>query len=106
MRRVRWRIGVATMVGAGAVAAALAQRQAPPVPPKFQCPPGQTEVRPGQCQAPEFPPPSILDYRPRSTLVTSAHLVPRAKFPVVDIHAHIAGQISTAEGLARVMSAF
>ena len=32
--------------------------------------------------------PETVDYRPRSTLVTDEHPVPRAKFPVVDIHAH------------------
>ncbi|MDQ3171035.1 MAG: amidohydrolase family protein [Acidobacteriota bacterium] len=53
-----------------------------------ECPPGHTLVRIGRCQAPEFPAPSILDYRPKSTLVTAEHLVPRAKFPVVDIHSH------------------
>src|SRR6185369_10155249 len=59
--------------------------------PGQECPPGTTMVRPGSCQAPEFPPPSIVDYRPKSTLVTDAHLVPKAKFPVVDLHGHIAG---------------
>jgi len=52
------------------------------------CPPGMTEVRPQMCRAPEFPPPSIVDYRPRSTLVTGATPVPRARFPVVDVHGH------------------
>jgi uncharacterized protein len=52
------------------------------------CPAGTTETRPGTCMAPEFPPPSIVDYRPRSTLVVEENLVPRAKFPVVDIHGH------------------
>ena len=52
------------------------------------CPPGQTEVRPGRCQAPELPPPSIVDYRPRSTLVVPAHPVPRAKYPAIDFHGH------------------
>jgi predicted TIM-barrel fold metal-dependent hydrolase len=52
------------------------------------CPAGMTEVRPQSCQAPEFAPPSIVDYRPRSTLVTEEHLVPRARFPVVDVHGH------------------
>ncbi|MEP6904964.1 MAG: hypothetical protein ABI875_02715, partial [Gemmatimonadales bacterium] len=33
------------------------------------CPPGMTEVRPRICRAPESPAPSILDYRPHSTLV-------------------------------------
>ena len=52
------------------------------------CPPGTTEIRPGRCTAPEFPAPSILDYRPRSTLVATAHLVPKAKYPVIDSHNH------------------
>src|SRR5918993_1678980 len=51
-------------------------------------PPGTTETRPGSCQAPSEPAPSILDYRPRSTLVTAEHKVPKAKFPVIDIHSH------------------
>jgi uncharacterized protein len=65
-----------------------------------KCPPGTTETRPGNCQAPEFPPPSIVDYRPTSTLVTSEHLVPKAKFPVVDIHGHAAGSLGSPEGIA------
>ena len=53
-----------------------------------QCPPGTTLVRVGRCSAPEFPPPSIVDYRPRTTLVAPEHLVPKAKFPVIDAHNH------------------
>lgn len=30
----------------------------------------------------------LRDYHPRSTLVTPAHLIARAKFPVVDVHCH------------------
>jgi len=56
--------------------------------PGESCPPGTTEVRPRTCLAPELPPPSILDYRPRSTLVTPETEVPRARFPVVDLHGH------------------
>ncbi|HXE80854.1 MAG TPA: amidohydrolase family protein [Vicinamibacterales bacterium] len=67
--------------------------------PGQQCPPGTTEVRPRRCLAPELPPPSILDYRPRSTLVTAKHEVPRAKFPVVDFHGHPRG-FESPEGLA------
>src|SRR4029453_6447102 len=58
------------------------------VAPGQECPAGTTEVRPGRCQTPEFPPPSIVDYRPRSTLVTAQHPVPKAKFPAIDIHGH------------------
>ncbi|MFM8566637.1 MAG: hypothetical protein ACKOCV_02965, partial [Gemmatimonadota bacterium] len=66
--------------------------------PGQECPPGMTEVRPGTCQAPTLPPPSILDYRPRSTLVTTEHLVPKAKFPAIDYHGHPTTQLSSAEG--------
>lgn len=61
------------------------------------CPPGTTEARHLQCAAPATPPPSILDYRPRSTVVAQEHLVPKAKFPVADIHTH---GTSRAEGMA------
>jgi predicted TIM-barrel fold metal-dependent hydrolase len=54
-----------------------------------ECPAGMTEVRRGRCQAPELPAPSIVDYRPKSTVVAPEHPVPRAKFPVVDIHSHL-----------------
>jgi uncharacterized protein len=50
--------------------------------------------RPGEGRTPEFPPPSILEYKPRSTLVVPAHPVPRAKFPVVDFHGHPPALIS------------
>ncbi|MGH7500282.1 MAG: amidohydrolase family protein [Longimicrobiales bacterium] len=64
------------------------------------CPAGMTEVRPLRCQAPEFPPPSIVDYRPRSTLITAAHPVPKAKYPAIDFHGHPRGQLESAEDLA------
>ncbi len=67
--------------------------------PGESCPAGMTEVRPGNCQAPTMPAPSILDYRPRSTLVTATHLVPKAKYPAIDFHGHPFSQIGTAEGL-------
>ena len=53
-----------------------------------ECPAGTTEVRKGRCQTPDKPAPSIVDYRPKSTVVAEAHMVPKAKFPVVDIHSH------------------
>ena len=53
-----------------------------------QLPPGQIRPRPAEGREPEFPPPNIRDYKPRSTLVVPQHPVPRAKFPVVDIHGH------------------
>jgi uncharacterized protein len=63
-----------------------------------QCPPGMVEVRNNSCQAPVNPPPSIVDYRPRSTLVTEQHLVARARFPVIDVHTHrTANDVTSAE---------
>jgi predicted TIM-barrel fold metal-dependent hydrolase len=63
-----------------------------------------TEVRPNSCQAPELPPPSIVDYRPHSTLVTAEHLVPKAKFPVVDYHGHPAGLLNSADGIQSLVT--
>jgi hypothetical protein len=74
----------------------------PPIAPG-ECPPGMTEIRPNQCMAPEFPPPSILDYRPRSTLVTAVNLVPKAKYPVIDIHSHTGPTPDTIERLIKEM---
>jgi len=97
------------MFGAGAGIGLLAQPagRANSVPTRADgtCPPGTTEVRPGRCQAPEVPPPSILDYRPRSTLVTAEHLVPKAKFPVVDIHSHTGPTPETIDRLLGEMDA-
>jgi predicted TIM-barrel fold metal-dependent hydrolase len=53
-----------------------------------QLPPGQIRPRPAEGRQPEFPPPNIREYKPRSTLVVPEHPVPKAKFPVVDIHGH------------------
>jgi predicted TIM-barrel fold metal-dependent hydrolase len=50
--------------------------------------PGQIRPRPAEGREPEFPPPNIREYKPRSTLVVPQHPVPRAKFPVVDFHGH------------------
>lgn len=68
------------------------------------CPPGMTEIRPGRCLAPESTPPSIVDYRPQSTLVTPSHPVPRAKYPVIDFHGH-PRDLTTSEGLDRIGAA-
>ena len=58
--------------------------------------------RPGAGRQPEFPPPSIIDYKPKSTLVVPEHPVPRAKFPVIDIHSHQPAPIS-ADQLATIV---
>ena len=72
--------------------------------PDESCPPGMTEIRPQRCQAPETPPPSILDYRPQSTLVAPEHLVMRAKYPAIDFHGHPRRLVTSAEGLATLQA--
>jgi predicted TIM-barrel fold metal-dependent hydrolase len=53
---------------------------------------------------PTIPPPSIVEYKPRSTLVVPAHPVPRAKFPVVDFHGH-PPNLASPENIQRVIAA-
>src|SRR6185295_17171531 len=53
--------------------------------------------RPGANREPELPAPSIRDYKPHSTLVVAQHPVPRAKYPVIDIHSHQPSPISSAQ---------
>src|SRR5438105_4140114 len=73
--------------------------------PGESCPEGATEIRPRSCMPPDLPPPSIVDYRPRSTLVTPAHLVRRAKYPAVDFHGHPEGLLESSEGLTTLGTA-
>ena len=68
--------------------------------PGESCPPGSTEIRPRLCREPDFPAPSILDYRPHSTLTTPAHKVPQAKYPAIDFHGHPQGLLGSAESIA------
>jgi predicted TIM-barrel fold metal-dependent hydrolase len=75
-----------------------------PIQPGESCPPGTTEIRPRSCMAPENPAPSILDYRPQSTLVTPVHLVPKAKYPAIDFHGHPQGLL-TPDGLVTLGNA-
>ena len=67
---------------ATAVASGLAQA------PQGQQSEGALQRRPGADRQPEFPVPNIREYKPKSTLVVPQHLVPRAKYPVIDIHSH------------------
>ena len=67
--------------------------------------PGQLRPRPGEGREPEFPAPTITEYKPRSTLIVPAHPVPRAKFPVVDFHFHPPGALSSADVVERVVQA-
>ena len=64
-----------------------------------------TLMRPGNCQAPTLPVPSIVDYRPHSTLVTSANLKPKAKFPAIDYHGHPQGRLGSLDSLKALVDA-
>src|SRR3982751_4865967 len=66
------------------------------------CPPGTTEIRPRSCLGPQDPAPSILDYRPRSTLVVPEHFVKKARYPAIDFHGHPFGMLGSVESLARL----
>lgn len=44
--------------------------------------------RPGEGRKPEFPPPDITQYKPKSTLIVAQNPTPRAKYPIIDIHSH------------------
>ena len=117
MRRLLVQLGATTFMLFAAVGSLVAQqptvgrptgrggRQVTTIQPGAACPEGTTEIRPRSCMAPELPAPSILDYRPRSTLVTPAHLVRRAKYPAIDFHGHPEGLLDSDEGLARLGAA-
>ena len=66
--------------------------------------PGQIRPRPAEGRQPEVTPPSIRDYKPRSTLVVPQHPVPRAKFSVVDMHGHPPA-LTSEDAIARVVAA-
>ena len=102
MRPIR---SVLTVLISGIIGAGLAaqgMRSGTRIQAGQECPPGTTEVRPGSCMAPSEPPPSILDYRPRTTLVTAEHKVPKAKFPAIDVHGH-PGNVASPEAINRVV---
>lgn len=50
--------------------------------------PGRIRPRPAEGREPDLSPPTIRQYKPRSTLVVPQHPIPRAKYPVVDFHGH------------------
>src|SRR5687767_7621478 len=97
------RIALAGLISAAVVAGVTAQRGGGTrISAGQECPPGTTEVRPGNCMAPSEPPPSILDYRPRTTLVVPEHKVPKAKFPAIDVHGH-PGNVGSADAINRLV---
>ena len=99
MRRVFVYAGLSAVlfVGEGVMAQRVARGT--PIQAGEACPPGTTEIRPRTCLAPEAPAPSILDYRPKSTLVAPARMVMRAKYPVIDFHGHPQGRLGTSDDL-------
>ena len=89
------------LLSAPAFAQPGAQR-ATEIKPGESCPPGTTEIRPRRCLAPQEQAPSILDYRPKSTLVVPEHLVRKAKYPAIDFHGHPQEMLGSLESLARM----
>ncbi|HUP88811.1 MAG TPA: amidohydrolase family protein [Longimicrobiales bacterium] len=82
------------------VGSANAQNLGTEIGPNDACPAGMTEVRPRRCSAPQSTPPSIVDYRPHSTLVTPTHLVAKSKYPAVDFHGHISQMLGSEQSMA------
>ena len=69
------------------------------------CPAGMTEIRPRRCMAPEIQPvPSIVDYRPKSTLVVAEHPVKRPKYPVIDYHGHPGDLLASPDAVGRLVA--
>lgn len=101
-----WRASLAALCLLTAAGPELpAQRgsgRATPIGAGESCPPGTTEIRPRTCMGPEGRVPSILDYRPRSTLVVPVLPVPKAKYPVIDFHGHPRDLLESAQSLARL----
>jgi predicted TIM-barrel fold metal-dependent hydrolase len=92
-------MSVAVLLGVHGAVAAQQRPGAVTIEEGAACPAGMTEVRPRTCQPPQVTPPSILDYRPRSTLVVPEHRVAKPKYPAVDFHGHPPGMDGSAAGL-------
>ena len=99
MRRVFVYAGLSAVLFVGEGVMAQRVGRGTPIQAGETCPPGTTEIRPRTCLAPEAPAPSILDYRPKSTLVAPAHMVMKAKYPVIDFHGHPQGRLGTSDDL-------
>src|SRR6266542_2846776 len=76
-----------------------------PVRAQQRCLAGQTEIRPGNCQKPKLKVPSIVDYRPVSTLVVPEHKVPRPRYPVIDFHGHPWDLLGSSDSLLKLGAA-
>ena len=99
MRRSSITLIAILALGSSVASAQPGRRGGTPANPDGSCPAGMTEIRPRNCMAPTEPAPSIVDYRPKSTLVADAHMKPKAKFPAIDYHAHVGQMLSSAEGI-------
>lgn len=104
LRTVSIALGLLLSSTSTAAAQPGAGNQGTPIGPGESCPPGMTEIRPGRCMAPQLPPPSILDYRPRSTLVTGVHVVPRAKYPAIDFHGHVRNWLASPDSVSKLVA--
>jgi predicted TIM-barrel fold metal-dependent hydrolase len=93
----------AVLSGAGLWYGLQAQAPAPTPAAQGQGRPAGLRARPGDGGVPEFPEPTITQYKPRSTLKTAEHPVPRAKYPVIDIHSHQPAPMSEPQ-FARIVS--
>jgi predicted TIM-barrel fold metal-dependent hydrolase len=61
--------------------------------------------RGGRGGSPTIPPPSITEYKPRSTLVVPEHPVPSPKYPVVDFHGHPRPAPTSVENVRELVAA-
>ena len=101
-----FRAVIVAITGVALLASALSAQpggdRATSIKPGETCPPGTTEIRPRSCLGPQDPAPTILDYRPQSTLVTPAHLVKKARYPAIDFHGHPFEMLGSVDALARM----
>ena len=95
-------LGVTMMLAAPLAAQPGSGNQGTQIKAGEECPPGMTEVRPRNCQAPRETPPSILDYRPKSMLVVPEHFSWKAKFPVIDFHGHPFTQLQSPDAVRQM----
>lgn len=99
---VRIAAGIGSILMIPQLLAAQGFRGGTQIRPGEECPAGMTEIRPLTCMAPEAAPPSIVDYRPRSTLKVPGTINLRAKYPVVDFHGHPGAELASVDAIERM----
>lgn len=102
MRNLIVGVVAATAIFAAVVSAQPGGDRATSIKPGEECPPGTTEIRPRSCMGPQDAAPSILDYRPKSTLVVPEHLVKKARYPAIDFHGHPFAMLGSVQSLAQM----